>query len=56
MRRGNVTRAWALYLADAGHPRLRCAFRKPSEPDASQMSPASEGTPSSLFATSDPGL
>ena len=53
MRRGRVTRAEALSCASAGHPRLRCAPAAGPRPDASQTSPASEGTPSSPLATSD---
>jgi len=53
MRRGRVTHVEALYFASAGHPRLRFALAAGPRPDASQMSPASAGTPSSPLATSD---
>ncbi len=53
MRRGHVPHTGALYFADAGHPRLRSAPATGPRPDASQMSLASEGTSSSLFATSN---
>jgi len=52
MRTGHVTHVDALYFPSAGHPRLRFAPTAGPRPDASQMSPASEGTPSSPLATS----
>jgi len=58
MRRGNVTHVEASYFARAGHPRLRFAPAAGPRPDASQMSPPSEGTPSSPLRhrTRDVGL